>query len=244
MSLDDVVSTFPVLQAHRGYHQHAVENTLDALEQAKKVHFRACEFDVRLTGDGEIVLHHDANLMRIYRSKQVIRHHSWSDLKAFGLTRLVDVLDSSAVPEYLNIEIKNESFFNFDLEERLVQLLRNHRFPKKILLSSFNPLSLMYFQHRLPGIPRAQIVNLRKSFHNPIYLRQMWFDSLLHSQFLHIDYQSYSRGIVFANQLKQRRVAVWTVNDVSLTQSLLQHGVRSVISDDVTPQMLPEMHQT
>lgn len=236
----EIVETFPTLQAHRGYHVWATENTLEALQQAKQKGYKACEFDVRLSQDGVVVLHHDVSLARIYKEDRIVHQLPWQDLKGLRVNRLVDVLESNDVPEFLNIEIKSESFFDFRLEENLLILLQSLPHDKKILLSSFNPLSLMYFQHRLPHVPRALIVNKRKWPGNPRYLRQMWFDALLGTQFLHIDHTSFERQLLFSNFLRERKVAVWTVNDVTSARNFLDHGVASVISDEVTPQSLTQ----
>ncbi|MFN8944765.1 MAG: glycerophosphodiester phosphodiesterase [Pseudobdellovibrionaceae bacterium] len=236
--MTNLIFDFPALQAHRGYHVTKIENTMDALEAAKQNKFLACEFDVRLSQDGIPVLHHDRSMKRIYGNPRMIHMTNWSELKKTGVCSLEDVFHSNRVPDFLNVEIKNESLNDFHLEDKILQLVRQVKSNKQILISSFNPLSLMFFQHRLPALPRALIVNLRRHVQNPIYLRRMWLDPLLSTQFLHIDYHSCDRRILFLNKLRGRRVSVWTVNDTVTTKGFLDAGIASVISDTVTPTML------
>jgi glycerophosphoryl diester phosphodiesterase len=52
------------LVAHRGASAEAPENTLPAFQRAADLGVDAFELDVRLTADGEVVVHHDAMLER------------------------------------------------------------------------------------------------------------------------------------------------------------------------------------
>ena len=234
----EVVDSFPVLQAHRGYHVHCAENTMESLQQAKTHGFKACEFDVRLSQDGVVVLHHDSSLMRIHHDQRAVSQTDWIELKRLGVTRLEDVLTSDDVPEFLNIEVKNESYGDFSLEKSILDLLNRLPHQHQILLSSFNPLSLMFFQHQLAPFPRALIVNRQREAGNPIYLREMWLDGLLETQFLHVDWQSLDRRLLLLNQARGRRVSVWTVNDETIANNNLQMGVASIISDDLMPEKI------
>lgn len=234
----EIVEAFPALQAHRGYHIHCAENTIEALQNAKSHGFQACEFDVRLSRDGVVVLQHDETLTRMHHDPRRVHQTSWDEMKSLGVNCLEDVLNSEDIPEFLNIEIKSESFADFSLEEAVQSLLQKVPHRKKIILSSFNPLSMMFFQHRLTSYPRALIVNGQKDEKNPIYLRQMWLDPLVDAQFLHLDWQSLDRRILFLNNARGRRVSVWTVNESKSAQEYLQMGVASVISDEVTPKDL------
>lgn len=54
---------FPLV-AHRGAAAEAPENTLAAFQRAAALHVDAFEFDVRLTADGAVVVHHDPTLDR------------------------------------------------------------------------------------------------------------------------------------------------------------------------------------
>ena len=57
--------------AHRGASGHAPENTLAALNTAKRLGARTVEIDVQLTSDDEIVLMHDTTLERTTNATEV-----------------------------------------------------------------------------------------------------------------------------------------------------------------------------
>ena len=58
--------------SHRGLHQRHGENSLHAFEAAAEAGFHTLETDLRTTHDGQIVLHHDASLIRTTGSDAVI----------------------------------------------------------------------------------------------------------------------------------------------------------------------------
>lgn len=100
--------------AHRGLHDNKTypENSLGAFEQAIK-HGYGIEFDVWLTKDGELIVHHDPKLMRTCQRKERTRNIDTSRLpeyKLFGtdysIPKFVDVLRLVNSQVNLVIEIK------------------------------------------------------------------------------------------------------------------------------------------
>ena len=87
--------------AHRGCTQGFVENTLDAFAEARRLGADGVELDVRLTADGALAVHHDAEIPGL----GVIATLGVADLPAH-VPLLADVL---AVCEgiVVNVEIKN-----------------------------------------------------------------------------------------------------------------------------------------
>jgi glycerophosphoryl diester phosphodiesterase len=87
--------------AHRGCTQGFVENTIDAFAEARRLGADGVELDVRLTADGALAVHHDAEIPGL----GVIAALSVADLPAH-VPLLADVL---AVCEgmVVNVEIKN-----------------------------------------------------------------------------------------------------------------------------------------
>lgn len=49
---------------HRGGMNQAPENTIQAFENTRLIGLQSAEFDVRVTGDGEFIVHHDSNAER------------------------------------------------------------------------------------------------------------------------------------------------------------------------------------
>jgi glycerophosphoryl diester phosphodiesterase len=68
--------------AHRGDSAHAPENTMAAFERAVRLGAEALEFDVRLTADGVVVVHHDAALDRTTDAAGLVRARTFAQLRA------------------------------------------------------------------------------------------------------------------------------------------------------------------
>ena len=60
----------PAILAHRGGAREAPENTLAAIAHARASGADGIELDLRLSGDGEAVVFHDADLQRLGGSRR------------------------------------------------------------------------------------------------------------------------------------------------------------------------------
>jgi len=129
----------PVLIAHRGaplVSGHP-ENTRAAFEGALAAGFTRVETDLRLTDDGRIVLAHD--LEQTIRAESL--ENAWPALRAFGWINL-ELKDPVAVPPlaaWLDAHVREAP-----LRERLV-------------ISSFDPGSLILARHKLPWVRLAAL---------------------------------------------------------------------------------------
>ncbi len=226
--------TPPRYQAHRGYHHgNTKENTLESLIEARDRGFHGAEIDIQCTLHGEVVLHHDFTLERICRVHTEVKNLTLADIKNYKITRLAEVLVSKKVPRFLNLEIKNASYSQFHTEEHLAKLLKTLKFEKQILVSSFNPMSLLKMQHLLPEVPRALLVSFQKEAGNPFYLRKRLFEPFLDFQFLHAHYQGFDRSHLYEYTKRGIQVALWTVNHKTEAQRWLDAGVASIITDEI-----------
>ena len=89
-----------VVFAHRGAHFSERENTLGAFREAIRLGVAGVELDVRRTGDGALVVHHDPLIDGV-----AIGHCAARDLPAYvpTLAEAMEVLRGTTV----NVEIKN-----------------------------------------------------------------------------------------------------------------------------------------
>ncbi len=92
----------PVAIAHRGGSLEAEENTLPAFARAVALGYGHVETDVHLTADGEVVIHHDASLLRMTGDPRAIAALTWAELhrvRTHGgarIPRLADLLEDRA----------------------------------------------------------------------------------------------------------------------------------------------------
>lgn len=74
--------TETIWTSHRGYCDGgATENTRASFDAARQLGFLSMETDLQTTRDGEIVLHHDANLLRTFGAEGKIVDRAWTEIK-------------------------------------------------------------------------------------------------------------------------------------------------------------------
>ncbi len=78
---------YPRVLAHRGGGAFAPENTIAAIRIGRERGFRAIEFDVTLSADGEPVLMHDATLDRTTDATGPVAARSWAELSRLDAGR-------------------------------------------------------------------------------------------------------------------------------------------------------------
>ncbi len=131
--------------AHRGCSEGFVENTLDAFVEARRLGADGVELDVRLTADGALAVHHDAEIPRL----GVIGDLAVADLPPH-VPLLADVLavcDGMTV----NVEIKNAPQDpGWDAGEALAALtaaaIEEAGWTDRVIVSSFQVATLRAVQ--------------------------------------------------------------------------------------------------
>lgn len=238
-SLDDIPFKLPKLQSHRGYWVGGQkENSIKAVQAAHRAGYEMAEVDLRLTRDGQIILYHDPVFFNVDQAKP-IRELMLSDMRShLGVDTLEELASSLPDKFYLNLEIKNESKIDFSLEERLYQFLKSHpRFQEKILLSSFNPFSLIWFQKLLPEMPRSLLVTQEARAGNSLFLRELSFLPLVKPHFLHMRWEDLDHY----RDIPMERKVIWTLNEIGNAETLLKlRKVRSIITDSIRPDQIGE----
>ncbi len=144
--------------AHRGASAAEPENTLAAFRRAAELGSDGVELDVRRTGDGELVVHHDPRLP----DGRVVRATAASDLPP-DVPTLDAALDACA-GMFVNIEIKNDpSEPDFDRSEwvahRVCTTLTRRGEGQRWLISSFRSETVAVCRLVLPSVRTAWLVD-------------------------------------------------------------------------------------
>lgn len=215
----------PLVYGHRGASVAATENTLEAFRIAADQGADGVELDVRRSGDGALVLHHDAGL----GDGRII-----SVTAAADLPRHIPTLDAAldvCAGMIVNIEIKNiPGEPDFDetcaLADEVVALLRARGGRDRVVISSFHlgtidrvreldPEVSTGFLCMLDPLPADGVGPAAKRGHDAIHPHHLLVDGAL------VD-AAHDAGLT---------VNVWTVDDPDELAHLAALGVDAVVTN-------------
>ncbi len=230
----------PFYFAHRGASAHAPENTLAAFELALKQGAPAIEFDVKLTVDRHVVIHHDQTLDRTTDGSGSITTQPLAALRELDagskfspgfrgekIPTLEEVFESLGGKMFMNVELTNYASPFDGLVDEVVKLVKKHGMEGKVLFSSFFPTNLVRARRLLPSVPRGQLFLPGGSG---------WWQRLA-ARFMNLYAEHPWKADVSAHSVRQahakhRHVYTWTVNDPAEMKSLRALGVDAIFTDD------------
>jgi len=219
--------------AHRGAAGKAPENTLASVRQAMEDGADWIEIDVQESIDGEVVVIHDSDFMKLagldlkvwdstLKELREIDVGSWfgPEFSAERVPTLAKVLEETRGQARVLIELK---YYGHDqqLEQRVVDIVEE--------AGMVNDVAIMSLKHS--GI---------KKFHT---LRPGWVVGLLSSKaignlfdldvdFLAVNMGMATPGFIRSAQLADKQVFVWTVNDLVSMSRMMSLGVDGIITDE------------
>lgn len=216
-----------LLVGHRGTRGVEPENTLAAFARAFDDGLDGIEFDVQRSLDGELVLTHDEEV-----GGRAVAGQSYGQLRERlpELATLAELFDlARRYPgRLLNLEIKASNWRTHGLERAIVRAVNASGLADRVVLSSFNPLSLARVRLLAPRLRvgllyDASTVKLRGGRPRPGWL--------------HVDAVHPHHTLVdgrFVREAHARAVAVnvWTVNDPDAMRALRDVGVDAIMGDD------------
>ncbi len=217
----------PLLVGHRGTRTVAPENTLSAFRRAFEAGLDGVEFDVQRSLDGALVITHDSAV-----EGTDVRDLTLAELRE-RLPQLATLDELFALARgypgrLLNLEIKAEGVRTRGLERAVVRAVLASRAADRVLVSSFNPLSLLRVRLLAPGLRVALLYapdTVRRLGARP---RPGW----LHVDALHPHHGMVDRGRVAGAHARAVAVNVWTVNDPDDMRRLRAMGVDAIMGDD------------
>jgi glycerophosphoryl diester phosphodiesterase len=203
--------TRPLLLGHRGARafRHIPENTLMSFELCLEHGCDGFEFDVRLSGDGQAVICHDATSggLRIEDSTS----------KTLRLPTLKQVLEQFASLAFLDIELKVAG-----LERQALSDLRKHPPQKGYVISSFLPMVLTAIHDLDPSVPLGYLCETRSQLLGWREFPAEWIVprcDLVSQELIH---QIHDAG---------NKAMIWTVNRAASMKEFSEWGVDAIISD-------------
>jgi glycerophosphoryl diester phosphodiesterase len=149
--------------AHRGFHniQKGIpEDSLKAFEEAIKNNY-IIELDIHILKDGNLVVFHDDNLLRMTGVNKNLKDCTYKEIKELKLSStnhniplFKEVLNlvNGRVPIIIELKVDNKVP---RLEKKLIDELKNYS--GEYAVKSFNPFSVYWFRKNFPNIIRGQL---------------------------------------------------------------------------------------
>jgi glycerophosphoryl diester phosphodiesterase len=223
----------PRVWAHRGDSAHHVENTMAAFEAARAAGADGIELDVRLDRDGTVCVFHDDDLRRLADRNEKFDELTTAERKALrigghAVPTLAEVLDAAGTTE-VDVEIKAPRPGRMgELCEKTAKVIKDSGRAEQILVSSFDPFSLIQFHRHLPDIALAYL------FHDeqPLPLRRGWVGTWMGASVFHPQNTLCNEHTVKAWHTAGMPLNVWTVDDAAELERLARLGVDGVFAND------------
>lgn len=235
IGLTQTESTKPWVQitAHRGHARAAPENTLSAIRKAIDSGADYAEIDVQLTADGQVVLLHDRDFMRVSGDRRRLADltlaeveqldvGSWFSPEFAGerVPNLAEVMELARGRIKLNIELK---YYAPDagLAQAVAAEVAHQHFTHDALVTSFDYAALHTIRQQNPQQRVGIIVA-----HSIGDLGRLEVDAIS------VRADHLSPTMLHAAHLLQREVHVWTVNDPAAMSRWIWEGVDNLITSD------------
>lgn len=229
----------PLVFAHRGGSAHALENTVEAFAAARAAGADGIECDLQLSGDGSLVVFHDATLERLAGERRRVDAMPLRELRSVGLTadgrrgRIAtpdEMVDAVGIGMLLDLEIKSHGARLDRVAARLVEWIRARALAPRVLVSSFDPRAI-------PAVRRAAG---RAGL--TLATATIWCDDPEVPRLLR---RGLGRTVSGSDAAKpcaaqalrgrgsfRRPALVWTVNDVATAVALSRRAPAALVGDD------------
>ncbi len=231
--------------AHRGLHRPdgtIVENSLAAFKAAVTAGY-GIELDLQLSKDGQVVVFHDKNLLRVCGVDQDIGDCSYGDLKGYRLGAsdetiplFSQVLSLVAGRVPLLVELKDVGAWQ-ELAKKTADLLA--AYSGDYAIESFHPGIVRWFYKHKPLVLRGQLSAARKNFEGIPKWQGFLIANLLTNAATRPHFVAYKIediGVMLRlYRFLTGKVFLWTLRDQEALKAA-KIGVEGIIFEFMTPE--------
>jgi glycerophosphoryl diester phosphodiesterase len=210
---------------HRGAAGLAAENTLAAFEKALDNNVDQIEFDLWVTGDGQVVVNHDQSIIDSSGNRLQIATNDFKELKKHksDLIRFNQLLDYVGQATILYIEIKP----GLDIQP-IVNIIRQRislGWPKEQLrLASFDQQILLDLKQKLPELDTIVIENW-------FSLRAAHRAKQLDTRYISMNQKWLYSGFIRAANSRGWKLYAYTLNDRAKALRWQKAGLYAVVTN-------------
>lgn len=237
--------------AHRGGAALAPENTLGAFANAIKIGVDMVECDVHLSKDGEVVVMHDADLMRTTDGDGLICNLTLAELRQLNaaakfaggtwptvepVPTLGEVLDAVKGQALVQIEIKADKFPGRyeGIEQKVIDEVQARGMADQVIIISFDFATLVDVKRIDPNIKTGALANASWMIARLIKTPEQIVDEVIEST--GADYFMPTAGnvsddLVNAVHARGLKIGTWTVDAPVDMQRLAGLGIDAITTN-------------
>ncbi len=220
---------------HRAGGFLAPENTLSALKEGLKVNPHGIEIDVTFTKDHVPIVYHDDSLLRTTGVNKKVKSMNFNYIKELNngtwfsdqyederIVSLDVFLDHFDYTKNLYLEIKRMDKGVDDI----FQILRKYNLINNVIVMSFHLNVILYLKRLEPKLTIMYLLSYK--WRRPWFLSQNklidWYG---------LDYKLLEKNVKWIQKIHKinRKVNVWSCNDIRLAKTLIENGIDSITTD-------------
>jgi len=225
---------------HRGAKAYAPMNTLPAFELALAQGAHGIELDVHRSKDGWPVICHDFTVDATSNGTGLVTQMTLAELKALDagswfssafagvqIPTLDEVFEAVGHKLIVNVEIKSMDVDQTDgVEQAVADCIRRHAMMDRVIVSSFNPHTLIRFRRIAPEVAIGFLHMAAAAMPTAEIMADQPHEAF------HPYYQDITPELVVQTHAAGRVINTWTVNDPADALRLRDWGVDCVITDN------------
>lgn len=219
-----------IIIAHRGASALAkFENTIEAFRLAIELHADMVEFDIRRTLDQKLVVFHNPDLYG--KSLCTLTYQEINDItkqKGYHVPLLEEVLSFCQGKIKLDIELKETGY-----EKEVISLVKKYYSYSEYFIKSFHDSTVLSIKKLDKKITTGLLIG-KETMYMKTRLSEYFPGKRLyqcHADFISPHYQFLTKDFLFRMKLLHIPIYVWTVNQPSLIEKLLQYPIAGIITD-------------
>lgn len=221
-----------IVIAHRGNVKAGVENSIEAMQAAKKAGAAYSEMDVVMTKDKRFVVIHDNNLKRLAGVDNTVSNMTLKELQKLTLhqgkfTSHIASLEeflaaAKAVKQRILIELKPYGHEPKDYVERFLKVLKEQNATKDNKVMSLDLDVIQKVEKLAPEISTGYVI--------PIHMGPLPNYAV---DFYAVEEFSYNTLFALTAEQQKKDVYVWTINDETLMDKMLIGPANGIITDEL-----------
>jgi glycerophosphoryl diester phosphodiesterase len=237
-----VVSSQPLVIAHRGASAYKPENSISAFEEAIRMKADYIETDVHQTKDGIVVIMHDYSVSRTCNNTNKcseikdLNYSEFSALKLKSSSEQPPSLDSAI--KFIDgrckllIEIKKGGDYYPGIENKILEIIKdNHAESWVDIIHSFDKQALLKLQEQKTGTRLQKLIVFKFPLASFTFSRKTEKDDLSAWQGVNVNGKFASRRIIKKLHKQNKTVFVWTVDSKRQMKKLIRRGADGIITN-------------